>query len=143
MKFDPVLMSRHQLDILAALYPRGIKLSLVGSMSIDQEGNDYDYVVLVPDGALRSSVADLEAHGFKLGCPTEGGSGSEDGWLALRKGKANVMLTDDEQFYFEFITSTRVCQYVTHLFAATAEKAYLSREERIKIHRIIMNGEEP
>lgn len=144
MKFDATLTAKHQLDILAALQPHPGQIALVGSMAIDHKGNDYDYVVMVAEGTMRESIKSLGAHGFRLSSPEEGGSGSDDGWLALRKEKANVMLTDDEQFYQDFIVSTRVCQYVSRLLAdCNSNTPPLTREQRIKIHRIIMNGEEP
>lgn len=142
MEFDATLTAKHQLDILAALQPHPAQIALVGSMAIDHEGNDYDYVVLVAGDTMGESIKSLKAHGFRLSSFEEGGSGSDDGWLAFRKEKANVMLTDDEQFYQDFIVSTRVCQHVSRLLADSSTSR-LDRDERIKLHRIIMNGEEP
>lgn len=142
MEFDATLTAKHQRDILAALQPHPVQIALVGSMAIDHEGNDYDYVVLVAGDTMGESIKSLKAHGFRLSSFEEGGSGSDDGWLAFRKEKANVMLTDDEQFYQDFIVSTRVCQYVSRLLADSSTSR-LDRDERIKLHRIIMNGEEP
>lgn len=147
MKFDATLTAKHQLDILAALQPFTPEVELVGTMFINGEGNDYDYVVFEPEGRQLDHMADdLEARGFKRSSPeSKEESGNEDGWVALRKGKANVMLTTDPEFFEQFKAAARVCKYVQGL-ASNGEISMfdpLTREQRIKIHRIIMNGEEP
>ena len=146
LKFDAELSARHKLNLLAQMpcVPKAVSVSLVGSMYIHGEGKDYDYVVCVPgrEVAREALVDDL---GFTA---TGDGSGEDDEFWTFRKGEINVMLTEDTQFRSDFERAAEVCKYVAGLFPELEVDGTpfrgdgLTKAHRIKIHRIIMNGEE-
>lgn len=136
MKFSADLAAAHTRDILAALAPFEPEVTLVGTMFINGEGNDYDYVVYEPeDRPAGPMIEDLMGHGFTRTSPE---SYNDSQFLTMRKGDVNLMLTRDPEFHKGFVAAARVCKYMQD-----GGFVELNREQRVKIHRIIMNGEEP
>lgn len=124
---------------LTHLFPgRHALIVHVGSSYISGSGNDLDLVLLLDEvEGLQDFEEDHDVRALIDGgyTPTGATSGKDDDFVTLRKGDVNVMLTYSHQFCGEFARAAEVCKYVTLLGCE------LSKESRIKIHRIIMNGE--
>ena len=140
MKFDPHVDASNIASIIATsgFVPELVHVTLVGTMFTHGEGNDYDYVVKVPDAKGDSPVFD-DAGFTTTGDP----SGTEDDFITFRKGDINIMLTDSASFALDFKRAAEVCKYVQGLLTRDhpLDRGSLTKEERIRIHRIIMNGE--
>jgi hypothetical protein len=143
MRFDATQNAANVALILAALAAfsdPAIQVELVGTQYTHGEGNDYDYVVLVSDRAVAQ--ADLHDAGFII---TGQESGNEDDFTTLRRGAINVMLTEEDEFLREFKVAAEVCKYVQQQMLALdpsdIREMQLNKVQRIKLHRIIMNGE--
>jgi hypothetical protein len=142
LKFDGAVDARNR-NLIHEAIPRpdqftAVNVALVGTMYTHGEGHDYDYVVLV--AGFNRAASDLQEAGFVLNSP----DGYEVGQFAsFRAGDVNVMLTEDEEFFDKFVAAAQVCKYVEGLLAARWPESpgSLDREQRVKIHRIIMNGE--
>jgi len=65
------------------------------------------------------------------------GSGSGDEFCCFRKGDVNVMITESQLWYEEFVKAAWACRVVT------LQGFQLDKAGRIAIHRVIMNGESP
>lgn len=144
MIFDKHESARHIRDILASNpFPaEDVEVALVGTMFTHDEGNDYDYVVLVPD--VARAEADFKESGYRY---TGAESGDEDEFHTFRKGDVNIMLTESLSFFTQFKVAAQVTRYVQNLLGrfeadTPSGHAELSKEQRVKIHRIIMNEEE-
>lgn len=132
MIFDKTLSAAHKADIIASspFYAEDTDVALVGTMYTHGEGNDYDYVVLVPN--VARAQADFNESGYRY---TGAESGDEDEFHTFRKGDVNIMLTESLSFFTNFKVAAEVCKYVQKLTP-------LDKAGRIAIHRIIMNEEE-
>lgn len=145
MQFDKTVNAQNILEILAnnPFPTEDVDVALVGTMYTHGEGNDYDYVVLVPNVA-RATV-DFNESGYRY---TGAESGDEDEFHTFRRGDVNIMLTDSLSFFTQFKVAAEVTKYTQRLLAEVQNhvddgfKCALSKEQRIKIHRIIMNEEE-
>lgn len=118
-------------DISAALNEMFDNCAHVGSSYIVGEGADLDLVVLVTPGDLDEACAKLEDHAYTF-TTSKDCSGAEDEFRTFRKGDVNVMLSDDEKWYYAFKQAAEVC------------RALQLREkwQRIAVHRVIMNNED-
>lgn len=141
MKFDKELSDQY---LRAAMVDSGFEPDveaqavLVGTMYTHGEGNDFDYVVLVPD--VSKAWYHYEIAGYKK---TGADSGEEDDFYTFRKADVNIMLTADLDFFLNFGRAAEVTKYVNSLLTGghPLDRGQLTKEERIRIHRIIMNGE--
>lgn len=145
MKFDATVNARNILEIYAAsgYAPESVHVTLVGTMHTHGAGNDYDYLVQVPDA--QDDTVNFADDGFTA---TGEPSGTEDDFITFRKGDINIMLTDSPSFALEFKRAAEVTKYVNGLLLSADPSdlrdgllAGLNKEQRIRIHRIIMNGE--
>jgi hypothetical protein len=104
--------------------------TLVGSTFILGEGKDVDWLFLVPD--MREAAAFLLRKGW-LNESGEPYPDEEDGFLSLRAGNVNVLLTQNVSFYEDFETAAHVCKLLK----------VADRNTRVKVHRAILYGELP
>lgn len=145
MKFDPTINAQNIARIIAcsSFLPEHVQVELVGTMFTHGEGNDYDYVVFVPNA--NDDKAEFDDHGYKA---TDDPSGEEDQFATFRRDDVNIMLTEDPEFFKSFKMAAEVTKYVNGLLLSADPSdlrdgllAGLNKEQRIRIHRIIMNGE--
>lgn len=127
---NEVVLAR--VDLAIALKTSVEKIEHVGSSFINGEGVDLDLVAKVKD--LHYSQDLLEAAGYKL---STSGSGSGDEFCCFRKGDVNVMITESQSWYDEFVKAAWACRVVT------LQGFQLDKDGRIAIHRIIMDSESP
>lgn len=139
MQFSPEQIADSKLGVVAAIGRDWVvEIAQVGSTYISGEGNDLDLVVLCSCVGRTSGeiLSDLAEHGYR---DTGDSSGVDDEFITFRKADVNLMVTFDPSFMAEFQVACEVCKYVHKLFGMGAAK--MAKEDRIKIHRIIMNGE--
>lgn len=105
--------------------------ALVGSTYIYGQGVDIDVLVLVDSEHLISSWQHPE---WKYGGSTPK---SGDGWGSWKKGEVNLLLTHSEDYFNKWLTAADVCKYLFH-----KRSIVLSKEERIAVHAMIMDGKE-
>jgi hypothetical protein len=118
--------------IQAALGDLFKRAEQVGSSYINSsgQGEDLDIVVLCADpGATLPLKMRMEEAGYRA---TGGESGEDDEFTTLRKGDVNVMLTVDEDWWWNFVKSAEVCKAL-HL---------RYKWERVAVHRVLMNDED-
>ena len=120
------------LDLQIALKTSHDGCRQVGSSLINGEGVDLDLVAKVKD--IEYSKDLLVAAGYTL---SSSGSGSGDEFCCFRKGDVNVMITESQTWFDNFVKSARACRVVT------LQGFQLDKAARIAIHRVIMNGESP
>lgn len=117
----------------------------VGSTYISRYGgDDLDFVVRLKEsngGAIDWTLDCTEsAQSVLARCgyvSTGHDSGVEDQFNTYRKGDVNLIVTFDQKFANQFAQAAEVCKYLTVRLGLVLTKA-----QRIKIHRIIMNGED-
>lgn len=106
------------------------EIALVGTQFISGEGQDIDFVVLVDKAMQARAPSDsgwLNTSGVS-------GSGTEDLFETYRKGDVNLIVTEDAEFITQFKQAAEISKYVNSFYK-------LDKSQRIKLHRIIMNGE--
>jgi hypothetical protein len=137
-------VAQHKLHILSSVpVPEGVQVELVGTMYTHGEGDDFDYVVYIPGDTadfLRAELA-LMAMGYTA---TGKDSGDEDEFNTYRRGDVNIMLTNSPQFLADFLVAAEVVKYVVGMMCErteVGERLPVTKEQRIKLHRLIMNGE--
>lgn len=142
MIFTPEQIAAAKLDVIACLGQRVvIDIAHVGSTYISGEGSDLDLVVYIRAQVIRQSDAVFELYEWGY-IKTGHGSGEDDEFTTLRKGDVNLMVTSDRDFMVGFEQAAEVCKYVTQELAPFFPHGVLTKAQRIKIHRILMNGEE-
>lgn len=100
--------------------------AIVGSVYILGEGNDLDVLVRAEDA--NDAMDRLETEGYR---PTGNPSGEEDDFLTLRKGHINVIVTQSQEFFDNFLEAAEVCKLLK----------LTSKQDRIAVHRVLMDGE--
>lgn len=106
--------------------PGSIAVSMVGSTYVLGSGNDIDYVALVP--SVEDAVEALLDDDWVLGSSDEYPT---DAFKSLRRGKLNLMVTDSELFYKDYVLSSEVCKVLQ----------LKDKLDRIRVHRVIMDCE--
>lgn len=105
---------------------------LVGSCEIQGEGNDVDVMVSAFAAHHADPIADyLKSTGFieqEVLDSEEYGPGD---FRSLRKNDVNVLLVWESDVRDKWIAAVEVCKYVETK----------TREQRVAIHKIIMDGE--
>lgn len=107
----------------------------VGSSYIAGRGKDLDLVLWVMDLDFNKARECVYAAGFEY---TGQDSGTEDDFDTYQRGDVNLMLARTHEWAQEFATAAEVCKYLHNTGALRID----DKEGRIKIHRIIMNGED-
>lgn len=121
-----------RLNLLIALKSSIEDSAHVGSSFINGKGVDLDLVVKVKDAQHAQDL--LMDAGYIL---SSTGSGSGDKFCCFRKGDVNVMITESQDWYELFVKAALVCR------AVTLQGIQLSKEGRIAVHRVLMDGESP
>lgn len=107
-------------------------ISHVGSSYTHGAGEDIDFMVFV-GGDREEAKRVLDEADYKytgVDC-----SGSEDEFDTFRNGVVNVILTDDMQFFSDMCACSEIVKYLV------SSGHVIDKPARIKIHRILMNGE--
>lgn len=105
---------------------------MVGSTYICGAGEDLDVLVRVDDlNCAIELLPDYDREG------EDGEYPEDDHWVSLRKDNLNLLLTDSHDLYMKWLTAAEVCKYL-HQRQGTP---YSPKDERIAVHRIIMDGD--
>lgn len=106
-----------------------ILVELVGSCAIQEYGNDIDVMIFVPVNWADKAAQIVETMGYEeeQGDKDEYGDGD---FRSFRKGPVNILLVWEARVCVGWMASVEMCRYV----GAT------TREQRVAIHRIIMDG---
>jgi len=105
---------------------------LVGSCEIQGEGNDVDVMVTVFATHHTDTVADyLKSTGFLEQEVLDAENYGPGDFRSLRKNDINVLLVWDFKLSDKWIAAVEVCKYVKTQ----------NREQRVAIHKIVMDGE--
>lgn len=107
----------------------------VGSSYILGEGLDLDIVVHVSSLPLARGL--LQDAGYNYSSE-EYPDIDEETFNCFRKGYVNVMLTEDSDWYWNFIRSADICRAM-HLLGLGIDK----KAARIAVHRVLMDEESP
>lgn len=133
MKFDQHILdaAREELvQLFPGICPTG-DFAHVGSSYICGEGEDIDIVMYLPKGTAWLVPVTSIGYQFTGRC-----SGEEDEFQTFRKGPINLMVTDSREFIRDFANAAEVCKYLHK------EYGFGDKQTRIRIHRILMNGED-
>jgi len=132
MSFKPIYADNR---LYSMLYKNKLQYNVIpiGSWHAFGEGRDIDYVLwnMSPVENIHDSVAALMDLGFEI--TTEGGYEiDEDEFVCMRKDDINLMVTHDQEFAENSALAFRIVQALD-----LREKA-----DRIKVHRIIVDGKD-
>lgn len=130
--FEPWLVRRVIDSLKAGLGGLFKAADQVGSSYILGKGMDLDIVVcLHSDAPLMQAEGLLTALGYE---PTSDGSGDseDDNFRCFRHAEVNVMLTADEDWYWNFVKSAEVCKAL----------GLTSKWQRVAVHRVLMDDED-
>lgn len=105
---------------------------LVGSCEIQGEGKDVDVMVSVFTAVHAASVADyLKSTGYIEQEVLDSESYGPGDFRSLRRNDVNVLLVWTSDVAQKWKTAVEVCKYVKTQ----------TREQRVAIHKIVMDGE--
>lgn len=104
----------------------------VGSSAVLGKGNDLDVCLLSTERTIHDAAPLLEAAGYVLS-QDDDYELDEDTFACFRKGDVNVMLTDNENWFYAFVEATKVCQTLK----------IKKKWKRIAVHRLLMDLESP
>lgn len=110
-----------------AAFPRG-KAFLTGSVLVAHDtANDIDFVVR---GYLADAEYAIQA-GWQACVQQDYGSALNAGWVAIRRGKVNVIIVFDDEHYERW-------QYATHALTALRDAGcVLNKEQRASLFTAI------
>jgi hypothetical protein len=99
----------------------------IGSYHAFGEGNDMDFVVLVDDGHAALDVL-LELD-FTRSENSDYDDFNDD-FVAIRRGKVNLMVTPSQQFYDDSVKAFLVCKVL---------KLH-NKGDRIRVHQLVVDS---
>jgi hypothetical protein len=100
-----------------------LEFSLVGSALYREDAKDVDFVVLV------AKVVDYwPALGTWAKCSDS--YDLEAGWLAIRQGNLNLLITDSMEWF-------KGCETASHVCAALG---LTKKSDRVRVHRVVRDG---
>ena len=110
----------------------------VGSTYINGEGNDVDILVLTLGADIHSKCWS----DFNL---VYGGSdphGSDDSWASTKDAMGhNIIFITDPAYFEKWVAAANACRYIQDLLDSN-HYLPLGKAERVKMHRIIMDGDD-
>jgi hypothetical protein len=118
--------------VLSTLRDAGKFAEQVGSSYILGEGMDLDIVALIHRDVGISRAEELLSSA-DYGVSSDGsGAVEDDKFRCFRKGDVNVMLTADEDWFWNFVKSAEVCKALK----------LTEKWQRIAVHRVLMDDED-
>jgi len=108
-----------------------VKMEYVGSrITCNPAPTDTDEDVLLLTDDLSMLIADCIEVGFTRDGDT--GTSYPEGFVSLRNGTMNFIVTDDEEFYKKFMLATHVCKSLN----------LMEKNNRITVFQAILYGKE-
>lgn len=120
-------ITEEELDTLLETTEGINQVAMVGSYFILGKGKDIDYLILTDRKQYLIDL--LETHEFKY----EGIYKGESDFASLRNGEYNLILTESEPFFKEFVLAAKVCRLLQ----------VSDKQKRIEVHSLIMTTRSP
>ena len=112
---------------LLSTLPGAIDFALVGSAAYRRKPNDVDFVVLLAPGLKLGEFAlAMYDSGWSISNEYKLRNGG-DCWTSVRRGKLNLILTDNRKFFDGYVLSTEVCKVLR----------LAKRDDRVAVHEVV------
>lgn len=125
---------------LAALKCCVLEFTIVGSAVYREDPRDVDFLVLVkPDVGVQEFCRRVSDDRGKISldplpygkgwayCGDQYENSVKDGWMTMRKGNVNLIVTEDKEWYDDCYTASEVC----------AALGLERKSDRVRVHRVI------
>jgi len=124
--------------VMLEKHPKVLACTMVGSALYHPKPNDIDFLVLVDASSFFPTGEEASPAGRWLFGPDwdtcAGEYDDQDStWGALRKGKANLIVTVNRGWYDRMVLASKVCEALK----------LMDKGDRIVVHRVVRDGYEP